>query len=356
MHSSHSSLHSLHPYPCKFPETVVLDVLSDGRRVLDPYCGSGTTLLEAAVRGHDVIGIDCNPIALLISKAKLLSRREINTPAVSAVIQRLRDAQTDPTAINADLPDFHGRNHWFSRTARTEFGLIRNELDSLERESCAWTAIAAVASSLVTRFSNQDSETRYARVERSLEPGRILQTFIEKFAQYQQAVVERGELAGTVTLCLADFGSDDLIEKDSVDQVITSPPYANTMDYYLYHKQRMNFLGYDFKRAQASEIGSRHEYSSRRQTPDRWDMDLGSGLREVHRILRVGSCAVYVIGDSQIDGNKIDASSVMKRLAKEVGFDFELLKSISMSGKSRSFSRAFQAPNKFEHTIRLIKR
>ena len=356
MRSSSASLHSLHPYPCKFPESVVLEALSGGRRVLDPYCGSGTTLLEAAIRGHDVIGIDCNPIALLISRAKLLSIDQINTFEVSALIERLRNAKTSPHGADADLPDFHGRDHWFSKVARQEFGLIRNELDTLEREGPAWTALATVASSLVTRFSNQDSETRYARVERSIPSGRILSAFIDKFAQYQQWIFDRGELSGAHELHLSDFGSENVIESLSVDQVITSPPYANTMDYYLYHKQRMNFLGYNFKIAQASEIGSRHEYSSQKQTPDQWDLDLKSGLSEVYRVLKQGAHAVYVIGDSQIAKKRIDASSVIERLAKEVGFEFKLLKSVAMSGKSRLFSQAFQAPNKFEHTIQLTKR
>ena len=67
------SIHNIHPYPCKFPARIAQEYLNDKGLVLDPFCGSGTTLVEAAIKGLDTIGIDCNPIAILISQCKLLN-------------------------------------------------------------------------------------------------------------------------------------------------------------------------------------------------------------------------------------------------------------------------------------------
>ncbi len=350
-----TSLHSIHPYPCKFPEDVVRENLVEGTIVLDPYCGSGTTLLEAALCGYEVCGLDCNPIALLITRAKLVREDSANSSQIRALLDEIGSAIPQAHKLETDLPDFAGRDHWFSDNARREFGFLRTKLDSLEHEGDEWIGFATIASSLVTRFSNQDSETRYARVDREPEPGVILKTFLAKFSDYQTLLSGRGDLAKPYSAHLCDFGNQSVIDDGTIDQIITSPPYANTMDYYLYHKQRMNFLGYDFKLAQKLEIGSRHEYSSQKQDRTKWDQDLKNGLRQAFRVLKNGGQAIYVIGDSQIAKVKVDASEMVLRLAAEVGFRGEVIRSEPMTGKSRLFSQAFQAPNKFEHTLRLLK-
>ena len=66
--------HWIHWYPAKMfhriPAEILTSLTSEGLTVLDPFCGSGTVLLEAALRGHSAIGIDVNPLARLISRVK----------------------------------------------------------------------------------------------------------------------------------------------------------------------------------------------------------------------------------------------------------------------------------------------
>lgn len=348
-------LHGFHPYPCKFPDSTARKHLSSGVVVLDPYCGSGTTLLEAAIAGHDVIGMDCNPIALVITKAKMLNANLKLRAVIDELVGALNKAATRADSLSYDLPDFAGRNHWFSETARREFGMIRHRLNQMPRESDEWTAAAAVASSIVTKYSNQDSETRYARVERELRPGAVLDAYTQRLQHFLKCLEKRGNLCASQRIFEEDFGIQIQVEDETVDQIITSPPYANTMDYYLYHKQRMNVLGYDFKIAQAREIGSRHEFSSQKQKVSKWNSDLLAGLQQCFRVLRKGGTAIYIIGDSQIAGKKLDAGKLVCQLAHEVGFKATILQSEPMTGKSRLFAKAFQAPNKFEHTIRMLK-
>ena len=70
-----AATHWIHWYPAKMFHRIPAEILAsltadDGLTVLDPFCGSGTVLLEAALRGHSAIGIDINPLARLISKVK----------------------------------------------------------------------------------------------------------------------------------------------------------------------------------------------------------------------------------------------------------------------------------------------
>ena len=66
--------HGLHPYPAKFipqiPNALIQELSSVGETIGDIFCGSGTTLLEALQLKRNAVGIDANPLAVLISKAK----------------------------------------------------------------------------------------------------------------------------------------------------------------------------------------------------------------------------------------------------------------------------------------------
>ena len=66
--------HWIHWYPAKMFHRIPAEILGSfaGERltVLDPYCGSGTVLLEAALQGHRAVGADVNPLARLISTVK----------------------------------------------------------------------------------------------------------------------------------------------------------------------------------------------------------------------------------------------------------------------------------------------
>lgn len=349
-------LHAIHPYPCKFPSAIVREYLDEpGLVVLDPFCGSGTTLLESAMFGSSVVGIDVNPIAVMISRAKLASLDSGEFKKLDELIEKVHLWDGNP---NNKLPEFQGKAHWFSEGAQTAFGYLRAEVDELGRETDLWNVAAVALSSIVNRFSNQDTETRYARVERNPDPKAIALAFETKLETLIKGLLARGDFEQSVQrqVILGDIRTDTEILPETIDRVVTSPPYANTMDYYLYHKQRMNILGFDFKIAQNSEIGSRYEFSSKKAPKEKWDEDYLAALRNVYSKLRKGGVAIYVIGDSQIAGELVNGGLMTKRLAEKIGFEATILESTSMSGKSKLFNHAFQSKNKQEHVVRMIKK
>jgi DNA modification methylase len=353
------SLHQAHPYPCKFPGSLVknyLNNVSSNDIVLDPYCGSGTTLLEAARLGCSTIGIDCNPIAILISQCKLVNLNEKDISLIKGLIDTISNDINNLGTIQNNLHSFEGKDHWFSIQSQKEISHLLQKIKEFEKNKKISIVLKTALSAIINRVSNQDTETRYARVDKGNPKGYTLDLFQKKVTKLTKGILERGEILSKFNkFHLGDIRQSAPLEDNSVDLIITSPPYANTMDYYLYHKQRMNILNYEFRDVLKSEIGSRHEFSSKKAPVKKWNEDYIAGINEMARVLKKNSNAFIVIGDSQISGELLSGADLTKEAAKISGLKYKLLESIPMAGKSKSFSSSFQRPNKFEHVIRLTK-
>jgi SAM-dependent methyltransferase len=349
-----STVHGAHPYPCKFPpESIWQFVHGRGDVLLDPFCGSGTTIVEAAQNGwKSVYGFDSNPIAVLITRFKTLTTDKKFFVAAESV---LADFVVSAERIEPLRKlDFDGATHWFDRRVLNDLECIVSWI-GLQNDERIRTWLRLSLSRIVNRVSKQDSETRYVAIERHIEPGETLSRFADSAGFALGLLRERPPLNAAIVVEEADIRASIPLPDASVDRIVTSPPYANSMDYYLYHKHRMNVLGFDFKRVQNMEIGSRHEYSSQRAPVDKWVSDYRHSLGEFRRVLRDGGDALVIIGDSQIAGRKIDAAELSKSVANNLGFHVTLVDSVPLDGRSRSFSRGFQRPNKFEHVLRLTR-
>lgn len=351
-----NSLHSLHPYPCKFPSAIAERFIEKSGDLLDPYCGSGTTLLEGALAGLNVFGFDCNPIARLISVCKISNFSNSELSSLDLLATEASSGRMMGKIGSKELHDFVGKDHWFSSAAQEEFAVLLNERRNFVPDSSQWNLFSTVLSAITVTFSNQDGETRYAAVDKGHKRGDVLSAFGRKLSRAISGFESRGPLRSSIReVALGDIRQGIPLPEDCIDQVITSPPYANTMDYYLYHKHRMNLLGFDFKLVQSQEIGSRHEFSSKKRDVSVWNSDYMSGMREIMRVLKPNGRAIFVIGDSQVAGKLINGADLTLRCAKELGVTAQVLESIPMTGKSRSFSASFQRPNKFEHIVEIRK-
>jgi site-specific DNA-methyltransferase (cytosine-N4-specific) len=350
------AMHSLHPYPCKFPSAVVRKYLQDGDNLLDPFCGSGTTLLEGALQGLSVFGFDCNPIAHLIAVSKIANLSQSDFRDLNNLVSCVESAIDRNLATEYELHEFPGKHHWFDPIAQQEFAFLLDQLGKKEKFKNQWLVVAVTISAIAVTYSNQDSETRYVAVKKDIKHGDVLRAFLRKLLKNLDAYKERGELKGLVReVNMGDIKDGLPMPAESVFQVVTSPPYANTMDYYLYHKQRMNLLGFDFKKVQSQEIGSRHEFSSQKKSIEVWNRDYEISLSEIGRVLRPNGHGIVIIGDSQVAGQHIDGGKLTLQIARSLGLHAKILESVPMAGKSRAFRASFQRPNKFEHVVEVRK-
>ncbi|MCC4599298.1 site-specific DNA-methyltransferase [Xanthomonas melonis] len=339
-------IHNLHPYPAKYipklPRKVIAEHVNERHRVLDPFCGSGTTLVEAALQGVRSVGVDSNPVAAMISRAKTTSLNSDEIIAAEQMVARVVSARIQGVDGRLMIPDFPRIDHWFQKNVQRELSWIFSEVNKIKSDNLR-NFLRSVASSIVTSVSNQDSETRYTAVCKSIEDGFVLQRFERKLKKSIMVASEWASLGlrpdrtpDVINSSIASL-TDAQVADNSIDLIVTSPPYPNSFDYYLYHKMRMVWLGFSFSDAQSDEIGSRYEHSSKRAPIDTFVARMKPVMAQLSRVLKPSKLAYLFVGDSVINGSFVNMSELYSELATEAGFKFVDERSYGLNLVSRSF-------------------
>lgn len=347
-----------HPYPARFIPAIpgqVLDLL-DVRAglVLDPFCGSGTTLTEARRRGLGAVGVDINPIACLISRVRSTRWQEGWSRSFPDHLARLKQAALSSSDVGEEFATIPRLDHWFTGDAqRALTGAVRYVRTLAENDP--WRDILAVSISAATvRISNQESDTRYAAVSK----GGDLDTAAASMARSLTKTVE------WLRTNTADYGAEEAtvlqgdardlapIEDGSVSAVCFSPPYPNAYEYWLYHKYRMYWLGFDAVQVRGQEIGARPHYCKPNGLDETdFAAQMSEVFNELHRVCRSGAHVVVVVGDSTIGGRPVDNGRLMTDVAEKVGMTtiYEGVRPIAV-GRS-SFNRAHSRGRRDEHVL-----
>lgn len=337
-----SKVEAIHPYPAKFIGDIPAAFLSSlpvpkGTAVLDPFCGSGTTLLEAQKAGHPSVGIDLNPIACLISRVK-------TSPMADGFIQTVAQISEEAQSLKrVTVPNIPNVDHWFKEDIQKAVAALATTL--IKPCYLPWQdALRLTLSSILVKVSNQDSDTRYAAVEKGLEASDV-------FAHFQLAAQKISKALATRSWALP---SATVIESDilqvrpeqigvPVGLMVTSPPYPNAYEYWLYHKYRMWWLGFDPISVKEQEIGARaHFFKKNHHTGEMFIDQMRGTLELVQAVLVPGGYACIVVGRSKIHGQVFDNGSMIHELGCSMGFEpiIKLEREIQSSRKSFNLSHA----------------
>lgn len=332
-----SLTHGIHPYPAKFPPQIparLIEILTrPGDVVLDPFCGSGTTLVEALRLDREAVGTDVNPIAVLVTEAKTVRLDSVAERVLEQLDQSVEsDAArergepllfSEPTAASSPVapPPIPNLERWFCPVAIKEIGLLLGRIESIQHEHARKVARAALSAILVT-VSNQDSETRYTARPKVFGAGDVLTYFLRKLREMHGLLIAFREASAPrkVRALLVDARHLSAKTMGPVDAVVTSPPYANAFDYHLYHRHRMYWLGFDPGELRRREIGSHLNYQRSGNGIETYRSDMRLCLKSIATVLKPGGPCALIVGDSVFFGKVVDNAGVIVSAASELGF------------------------------------
>ncbi len=338
--------HGFHPWPARMHPAIARVILerSGAREVVDPFCGAGTTLIEARVAGAASLGVDLNPLAVRLARLKssVPSRasREAFVETARAVAAASEARVRGRVPIQVSLPK-REIAFWDAHVLK-ELGGLREEIRAVEvREERH--ALAMVFSSILTKVGRQRSETQEDLQPRRIRKGLATELFLRKAIE----LAGRWEALAEV----AEGPPPEVIEGDArrlpthargrrFDLVLTSPPYGGTYDYAAHHARRMAWLELDDRALAKQEIGARRRMGFD-DASARWDREVEAMLRAMAKVLRPEGAVVLVMGDAKIADQLVPAPDQLARLAPRAGLEL-----VGVASQARHGGRE-------EHIVRL---
>ncbi len=286
------AFHNLYPYKGKFYPRIVRAIanafrLNKKHLVLDPYNGCGTTTHECGIMGIKSIGIDINPIGNIIASLK----NEL--PSCNENMFCLSDKQI--LDIYTSLKE---KTISLRKTKNVLYKLL-----------------------LLIYFDTVDAFVRTTRYNKKGELGLFIEKFnyikdchlkFRQFLKNKNLHYQKSNLIEGNVLDLKKSG----IEDDSIDAIITSPPYYFSLDYVGKDKIAYDYLN-DIRFFNYSMNDVKNEYLGMKTKKDvlakrllekrviTYFMDLDTSIREMARVLKREGKVAIVIGDSSLEGNKL---------------------------------------------------
>ena len=336
------AIESIHPYPAKFigdiPRNFIEQLsLPPETKVLDPFCGSGTTLVEAQRAGLTAVGIDLNPIACLLSRVKTSEMHPDFGSVVTEIINISKEVKSLPPSC---IPNV---NHWFKTDIQQAVAGLAQTI--AHENYTPWLDLLRLTlSSILVRVSNQDSDTRYAAVEKKVGRDEVFEYFAAAALKLENALKNRNWSLPSVHVI---EGNTLKIKPEQVGKniglIVTSPPYPNAYEYWLYHKYRMWWLGFDPISVKEQEIGARaHFFKKNAHTADSFVDQMRGTFSLIDSVLVKNGFICFVVGRSKIHGKIVDNGDIIQRVAHEQGLKLETRfeRVIKASRKSFNLSHA----------------
>ncbi len=347
-------LNSIHPFPARMAPEIVfkeLEGLASPAVILDPMAGSGTVLRAAAELGHEAIGFDLDPLAVLMARVWTTPFGAKSLPkAAERLVQKAKLLENEylPWIDDCEQTKDYVR-FWFGRSQKKA---LRRLSFLLADESGAVADAMRIALSRIII-----TKERGASVARDTSHSRPHRVFFENaydvyegFLQSARRLAARltpEKIQGSVTVRRGDARRLMHLPPVSVDVIITSPPYLNAIDYLRGHRLSLVWLGYglsEIRALRSQSIGAESSADAEIPAPKldkllcgagdveelpvrelgmvrRYAQDVFGFMKELARVAKKGGRVLLVVGNSCLKGVPISNADINVAAAKLVGFD-----------------------------------
>lgn len=352
-----SYTHGMFKYPCKFipeiPRWGIKTYLSNEQGIVfDPFSGSGTTLLEANIKGIDAYGTEIDDVAKLVTKVKTTV---LDSKQIEMLEQHYWEiinviSQDDMTTFR---PEIDNLEHWFSHEAINKLGKMKVYIDSIIDDDVRDFFNLCMVS-IIKKVSNADDASPKPYVSNKITkiPPTVEKELSSVFKKYKQMVLELLNVKKFGTTKIIDGDALTFIMPFAIDLAITSPPYINAFDYgrtmrlenlwlstlteeVLREKKRF-YVGTEKinTKKEKKDLAILHRssllklyYSKINEVDEKRALivkkffeDMEKNLHNIYGQMKQGGKYVIVIGNSTIRKVNVESWRVIEELAIGIGF------------------------------------
>lgn len=379
--------HNFHSFPAKFPPQLphkfIQYLTKPQDYVLDPMMGSGTTILESYLSNRLGIGFDIDPLALMITKTKVvpIDKELVDRWGVRILtnarenFQNNREKLEKERSTRWDQESLEFIDYWFSYTNQLELLALTMVIEGIPDHSIQLFFRLVLSAIIITKsggvsFALDLAHTRPHRAkiiydqsgkeilrDISGDPPKhidiLTKTLRSPFTEFERRYKNnlRGISPSSTHMYhpIVNFGDAQALPLKSsiIDLIVTSPPYAsNAIDYMRAHKFSLVWLGYSLgslSQKRKEYIGGEtangitleslpeqaerivHQVASldkkKGQVLHRYYSEMMRVLREMYRVLKPGKAAIVVVGSSIIRGVDTETQDCLASIGREIGFD-----------------------------------
>ena len=344
-------LRPVHPFPARMAPEIALEAIKDLKpcsTVVDPMCGSGVVLREAVQHGHNAIGFDVDPLAVLMSKvwtqsldaSKLLERSH-------AIIKKATESRQSDISlpwIDEDEETTRFIDFWFASRQRDQLRRLAH-LIAAKSGPVNHALQVAISRIIITKkvgaslaWDVSHSRPHRVKIDNDYD---VLTGFKAAVSWIAGETIKIPESSNAIVR-IGNARKLSRIPDGYADVVITSPPYINAIDYIRGHRLALVWLGYRvsrlrhirslnvgsekglgeriFNNAGLSSIGLPNDLDDVTQSRlRRYVFDMAKVLGEIHRILKPTGRVVLVVASSNTHGRLIDNPGLFRSIGQLLG-------------------------------------
>lgn len=356
--SSYAS-HNLHSFAAKFPPQLprafIRALTFPGDVILDPMMGSGTTLVEAILEGRLGIGFDIDPLALRLCRVKTVpliqnDLKVVGNKVIKNALHMLSEKSNIKDIINSkfDQKTKQFIDYWFFPETQKELMALALAIKKIPEKETRLFLELVFSSIIVTKSGGVSRARDLAHSRPHLDKTKVPKNAIEQFSsKLRKNINSISELkSDSMAFPLAGDARNMPLGDCVIDLIVTSPPYANAIDYMRAHKFSLAWLGE--KIGALSELRSKYIGSERINKsqsialPDRPELiisrlgkvdksksfilrkyfnEMEFVLAEMYRVLKSDSAAIVVVGTSIMRNIDVETHLCIADIAIRLGFD-----------------------------------
>lgn len=345
-------MHRIHAYPAKFPAFITTKAIQyaesqniNVETVADIFCGCGTVAYETVKANRHFWGCDINPVATLIARTK---SRHYDNKVLSSYFSEIVASyalqifnEEDAIANNERI------KYWFLPQQIEDLSKLKQSIEEVVHDDCYKEFFLCAFSNILKSCSKWLTKSIKPQIDPRKKPHDVFGAFCTQVKMMQKA-----NLVNEIDDDLAEIETTNCltkaVEHPFVDLLVTSPPYVTSYEYADLHQLSTLWLGYtdDYRSFREGTIGSLHGENhlsnhlkdlnhtgqdivyklyaidkSKCRSVSQYYIDMQNAVKKVYQLIRPGGATLFVIGNTEYKGVKIDnARHLLEALLNE-GFE-----------------------------------